>query len=113
MRDETNGQLLRIYIGEADTWRGKPLYQQIVEQARKQQLAGVTVTRGIEGFGASSRIHKTSALAVRQDTPLVIELADSEEKLKGFLPTVDEMVNDGLVTLNESRLILYRQPSTA
>jgi uncharacterized protein len=56
MRDETNGRLLRIYIGETDSWQGKPLYQQIVEQARKQQLAGLTVTRGIEGFGASSRL---------------------------------------------------------
>ncbi len=85
MSAETNGQLLRIYVSEADTYQGKPLYQQIVEQARKQRLAGVTVTRGIEGFGASSRVHKATALAARKNTPVVIEFADTEEKLKGFV----------------------------
>lgn len=111
MRTETAGQLLRIYSGEADTWQGKPLYQQIVEKARKRELAGVTVTRGIQGFGVSSQVHRATALGIRRGTPVLIELADTEEKLRGFIPELNAMVESGLVTLNESRLIWYRRTS--
>jgi uncharacterized protein len=108
MRTDIDGEMLRIYIGEADTWHGRPLYEQIVERARKAPLAGVTVVRGIYGFGASSRIHAASIRRIREDVPLVIEIADTAEKLRAFMPVLDEMVQAGLVTLEGSQLISYR-----
>ncbi|HUJ54907.1 MAG TPA: DUF190 domain-containing protein [Gaiellaceae bacterium] len=85
--DVPGGKMLRIYIGEDDTWRGRPLYQQIVERARKEHLAGVTVMHGICGFGASSRIHNARNRRIREDIPIVIEIADTEERLRAFVPS--------------------------
>jgi hypothetical protein len=105
---EGKGKLLRIFIGESDTWHGKPLYQAIVERARELGLAGATVIRGIEGFGADSRIHTARILRLSEDLPVVIEIVDTEEKLQPFLPLVDEMVSEGLLTSETVEVIAYR-----
>jgi uncharacterized protein len=108
MRTEVpNGQMLRVYIGEADTWHGRSLYQQIVEGARARHLAGVTVLHGICGFGASSKLHMARIGRVKQDLPVVIEIADSEDRLTSFLPVLDEMLTGGLVTLECAELSAY------
>lgn len=109
---ERNGKLLRIFIGESDTWHGRPLYQAIVERARQEGLAGATVIRGIEGFGASSRIHTARILRFSEDLPLVIEIVDSDDKIGSFLPALDAMVKVGLVTLEPVEVIAYRGRST-
>ena len=102
--------LLRIFIGESDRHEGKPLYEVIVLKARELHLAGATVLRGAMGFGASSRIHTTKILRLSIDLPLVIEIVDSEEKINGFLPVLDQMMGGGLVTLEKVRVIHYRTP---
>lgn len=108
MKLEGGGKLLRIFIGESDTWHGKPLYQAIVERLRDEGLAGATVLRGIEGFGANSRLHTARILRLSEDLPLVIEVVDAEEKIAGVLPLLDEMVTEGLVTLERVEVIAYR-----
>jgi PII-like signaling protein len=100
--------LLRIFIGESDRWRHQPLYEALVLKAREMHLAGATVLRGPMGFGKSSRLHTSKILRLSMDLPLVIELVDSEEKLNGFLPVLDEMMKGGLVTLEKVRVIDYR-----
>jgi PII-like signaling protein len=107
---EGDGQLLRIFVGESDRWHGKPLYEAIVERARKEGLAGATVVRGLEGFGAHSRLHTTRILRLSEDLPVVIELVDTSEKIDAFLPGLDEMVSEGMVTLEKVRVIAYRAP---
>ena len=102
------GKLLRIFIGESDTWHGKPLYQAIVERLREEGLAGATVLRGIEGFGASSRLHTARILRLSEDLPLVIEVVDDQDKIARALPVLDEMVTEGLVTLERVEVIAYR-----
>ena len=108
MRIEGEGKLLRVFVGESDTWHGKPLYQAIVERVRKEGLAGATVVRGIEGFGASSRIHTARILRLSEDLPVLIEIVDSDDKIRGIIPILDEMVGDGLVTLERVEVIAYR-----
>jgi len=110
---EREGKLLRIFIGESDTWHARPLYQAIVERARKEGLAGATVIRGIEGFGASSRIHTARILRFSEDLPLVIEIVDSEDKIDTFLPALADMVKEGLVTLERVEVIAYRGRDTS
>ena len=110
MKLEGDGQLLRIFVGESDRWHGKPLYEAIVERARKEGLAGATVVRGLEGFGAHSRLHTTRILRLSEDLPVVIELVDTSEKIDAFLPGLDEMVSEGMVTLEKVRVIAYRAP---
>jgi hypothetical protein len=105
---EGRGKLLRIFIGESDTWHGKPLYQAIVERVRESGLAGATVVRGIEGFGADSRIHTARILRLSEDLPVLIEIVDTEEKISAILPVLDEMVTEGLVTLEAVEVIAYR-----
>ncbi len=100
--------LLRIFIGESDKWQHKPLYEAIVLKARELHLAGATVLRGPMGFGKSSRLHTAKILRLSMDLPLVIEIVDSEEKIQGFLPVLDEMMKGGLVTLEKVRVIDYR-----
>ncbi len=100
--------LLRIYIGESDKWQHKPLYEAIVLKAREMHLAGATVLRGPMGFGKSSRLHTSKIVRLSMDLPLVIEIVDSEDKINGFLPTLDEMVGGGLVTLEKVKVIHYR-----
>ena len=106
--------LLRIFIGESDRWHNQPLYEAIVLKAREMHLAGATVLRGPMGFGKSSRLHTAKLLRLSQDLPLVIEIVDSQEKINGFLPVIDEMIKGGLVTLEKARVIDYRatEPST-
>ena len=100
--------LLRIFIGEADRYKEKPLYEQIVLTARGLHLAGATVTRGIMGFGAASRVHTAKLLRLSEDLPVVVELVDTEENLNKLLPFLDEVVSGGLITLEKVRVIRYR-----
>jgi len=103
-----DAMLLRIFLGESDRWKHQPLYEAIVLKAREMHLAGATVLRGPMGFGKSSRLHTAKILRLSMDLPLVIEIADTEEKLNSFLPVLDEMMQGGLVTLENVRVIDYR-----
>ncbi|SOD89987.1 DUF190 domain-containing protein [Streptomyces sp. Ag109_G2-15] len=98
---------LTVYIGEDDTWHHKPLYSEIVHRAHAAGLAGASVFRGIEGFGASSRIHTTRLLSLSEDLPVAIVVVDTEERVRAFLPQLDELVAEGLVTLEECEVIRY------
>jgi len=100
--------LLRIFIGESDKHQGRPLYEQIVLKARELNLAGATVVRGILGFGADSRIHAAKLLELSEDLPMVIEIVDSQEKIDTLMPFIDQQVVEGLVTLEEVKVIKYR-----
>lgn len=108
MKLPEEGMLLRIFIGESDSFKGKALYEQIVLKAREMNLAGATVTRGIMGFGADSRMHSAKLLRLSEDLPVVIELVDTEENLNKLLPFLDETVQEGLITLEKVRVIKYR-----
>lgn len=108
MKIEGDALLLRIFIGESDTWKGKPLYEAIVLKAREEGLAGATVLRGLEGFGANSRIHTARILRLSEDLPIVIELVDREERIRAILPALDEMVTEGMITLEKVQVITYR-----
>ena len=99
--------LLRIFIGESDTFEGKPLYEAIVTSARKQHLAGATVLRGPMGYGHSSRLHTSKILRLSEDLPLVIEIVDGEERINAFLPLLDAMMTSGLVTLEKVQVVQY------
>jgi uncharacterized protein len=100
--------LLRIFFGESDRWKHQPLHEAIVLKARELHLAGATVLRGPMGFGKSSRLHTAKILRLSMDLPLIIEIVDTEEKIQGFLPTLDEMMKGGLVTLEKVKVIHYR-----
>ena len=106
--------LLRIFIGEDDKFGGSPLYEAIVLKARELHLAGATVLRGPMGFGASSRLHTTKILRLSEDLPLVIEIVDSEDKINGFLPTLDNMMasGSGLITLEKVQVLQYGAKGT-
>ena len=101
-------KLLRIFIGESDIYMHRPLYEVIVEEARKCGLAGATVLRGILWFGANSRIHTTKILRLSEDLPVVVEIVDAEDKIEAFLPALDEMIGEGMVTLEKAQVITYR-----
>jgi PII-like signaling protein len=105
---EGEGKLLRIFVGESDRHEGKPLYQAIVERVRAEGLAGATVIRGIEGFGASSRLHTSRILRLSQDLPIVVEVVDTSERIDELLPMLDDMVGDGMVTVEKAHVIAYR-----
>jgi PII-like signaling protein len=115
MKIEGDGLLLRVFCGESDTWHGKPLYEAIVETVRAEGLAGATVIRGIEGFGARSRIHTSRILRLSEDLPVVIELVDRAEQIESVLPKLDEMIDEGMITLEKVQVIAYRadQPPSA
>lgn len=102
------GQLLRVFIGESDRWEGKPLYEAIVQAARRQGLAGATVFKGVEGFGAHSRVHTARILRLSEDLPVLVEIVDTEEKIQAFLPVLDGMVREGLVTVEKATVLFYR-----
>lgn len=102
------GLLLRIFIGETDTHKGKSLYETIVLKARELNLAGATVFRGIMGYGAASRIHSIKLLRLSEDLPVVIEIVDSEENIKKIIPFLDETVKEGLITMEKVKIITYR-----
>jgi PII-like signaling protein len=105
---EGEGKLLRIFIGESDKHGRKPLYQAIVEMLREEGLAGATVLRGIEGFGATSRLHTARILRLSEDLPIVIEVADTAERIEAIMPRIDEMVTEGMVTLEKVEVVSYR-----
>ncbi len=108
MKLPEEGMLLRIFIGESDSYKGKPLYEQIVLKAREMNLAGATVTRGLMGFGAHSRMHSAKVLRLSDDLPMVVEVVDTEENLNRLMPFLDETVEEGLITLEKVRVIKYR-----
>jgi PII-like signaling protein len=100
--------LMRIHIGESDTWHRKPLYEAIVEMLRKEGFSGVTVLRGVGGYGGSSVYHTDKLLRLSQDLPIILEVIESQERIDQILPRLDEMVEGGLITLEKVRVILYR-----
>lgn len=108
MDADSPGMLLRIFIGDSDRYQGRPLYEALLVRAREMGLAGATVIRGVAGFGAHSRIHTAKVLRLSEDLPVVVEIADTEEKIQGFLPVVSQMVQEGLVTLERVHVVLYR-----
>ncbi len=108
MKIPEQGYLLRVFIGEDDRWQGTPLYEAIVVKARALHLAGATVLRGPMGFGAHSRLHTAKVLRLSEDLPIVIEIVDSKEKIDELLPFIEEMVQEGLVTLERVQVIKYR-----
>lgn|SRR5689334_5126951 len=107
-RFEGERTLMRIHIGESDHWHGKPLYQAIVELLRREKFSGVTVLRGVGGYGGSSVYHTEKVLRLSQDLPIVIEVVESAERIEQILPQLDSMVEGGLITLEKVRVILYR-----
>lgn len=107
------GHLLRIFIGEGDRHDGKPLYEWIVLRAREHGLAGATVLRGIEGFGARSRLHTTKILRLSEDLPIIVEIVDTLEKIDGFLPIVDGVIEEGLATVERVQIRFYRSGKRA
>ncbi|MGH7826252.1 MAG: DUF190 domain-containing protein [Candidatus Binatia bacterium] len=105
------GSLLRIFIGESDKHRGMPLYEWIVRKAREEGLAGATVLRGLEGFGAHSRVHTAKILRLSADLPIVVEIVDTLEKIEAFLPIIDDAISEGLATLERVQIRFYRSGS--
>jgi PII-like signaling protein len=108
MRIPAEGKLLRVFIGEADQWEGRPLYEAIVQEARRAGLAGATVTKGFLGFGRKSHMHTAKLLRLSEDLPVIIEIVDGEDKINAFIPRLDEMVQEGLVTLERVQVVMYR-----
>jgi uncharacterized protein len=107
-RFEGERTLMRIHIGESDRWHGRPLYEAIVELFRREKFSGVTVLRGVGGYGSSSIYHTEKILRLSQDLPIVIELVEFTERIEKILPQLDGMIGGGLVTLEKVRVILYR-----
>lgn len=102
------GHLLRIFLGESDRHEGAPLYEWIVREARRRGLAGATVLRGLEGFGAHSRMHTAKILDLSSDLPIIVEIVDTIEKIEAFLPILDAAVQDGMATLEKVDIRFYR-----
>jgi len=111
MKLSEDGQLLRVFIGESDTWQGEPLYRAIVLKARELGLAGTTVLRGPMGFGVNSRVHTTRLLELSTDLPIVVEIVDTADKIESLLPFLDETVAEGLFTIEAVRVLRYRHSS--
>lgn len=103
------GTLLRLFIGEADKHAGEPLHEWIIHKARENGLAGSTVLRGLEGFGAHSKIHTAKILMLSEELPLIVEIVDTKEKIEAFLPVVDAALSEGLATLEDVRIRFYRK----
>jgi hypothetical protein len=108
MRLPRDATLLRLFVGESDKCDGRPLYEIIVERARERGLAGATVLRGVLGYGANSRIHTSKILRLSEDLPMVVEIVDEQEKIEAFLTEIDELIDEGLATLERAEVILYR-----
>jgi len=100
-------KLLRIYFGEDDKWKGKPLYRAIVEKCRELDVAGATVYRGVEGYGASTLIRRSHLLSISHDAPVMVSIVDSEEKIRNLIPVLDEMVGEGLIAMSDVEVIKY------
>jgi PII-like signaling protein len=108
MKINEDGMLLRIFIGESDTFHGKPLYEAIVQKARELGMAGATVFRGVEGFGKTSIVHKARLLELSTDLPIVIEIVDRQDRMDAFLPHLDTLITGGLATLEPVKVLVYR-----
>ena len=108
MKTEGGAQRLRVYIDENDQWHNKPLYAALVERCRTAGIAGATVVRGIEGYGAHGRVHTARILQLGEALPIVVEIIDAAERVQSFLPILDEMLAEGLVTVEEVRSVVYR-----
>lgn len=113
MKLEGEGKLLRIFIGESDRWHQKPLYEQIVQTARGMGMAGATVLRGIEGFGANSHLHTTRILRLSEDLPLVIEVVDTAAKVDAFVEAIEPMIEEGMITSERVQVLKYRANTQA
>ena len=111
MKSNEDGTLLRVFIGESDVDGGRPLYERIVDKARQLGLAGATVLRGSEGFGANSVVHKAQLLEMSTDLPIVIEIVDTDDKINLLLPELDRIVHEGMITMEHVRILLYRHNS--
>lgn len=109
MKLPSEAEILRVFIGEGDKCCGRPLYEAIVETAKKRGLAGATVLRGTLGFGAHSRLHTAKLLRLSEDLPMVVEIVDAPDKIEAFIPDLDNMVSEGLVTIEKVRVIMYRK----
>lgn len=107
MKIEGPALRLTIFVGESDQWRHRPLYHEVVARAHAAGLAGASVLRGIEGYGASSRIHTTRILSLSEDLPLAIVIVDAQEKIRAFLPTLDELITEGLVIIDPVEVVRY------
>ena len=107
MKLEGKAKMLRIHFGEDDRWQGKPLYQAIVEKCRELDIAGATVYRGVEGYGASTLIRRTHLLSFSSDAPVMVTVIDSEEKILELLPHLDQMVPEGLIAISEVEVVKY------
>ena len=108
MHTDSTGVLLRIFIGESDRFEHKPLHEAIVKKARELGISGATVLQGSMGFGANSVIHNDRVLAMSSDLPIVIEIVDARDKIEQLLPLLDNMVQDGMITMEEVRIVMYR-----
>ena len=111
MQLPSEAKLLRIFIGEADRFDGKPLYEAIVHLARQKGMAGATVLRGLMGFGAHSRLHTAKVLRLSEDLPMIVEIVDAPEKIEALLPELDHMIKEGLVTFEKVNVFAYRHNS--
>ncbi|HWB14407.1 MAG TPA: DUF190 domain-containing protein [Pirellulales bacterium] len=108
MKLSEDGQLLRVFVGESDTWQGEPLFRAIVLKARELGLAGATVLHGTMGFGAASRVHTSRLLDLSTDLPIVVEIVDTADKIQSLLPFLDETVQEGMITIESVRVLKYR-----
>ncbi|MBN2583885.1 MAG: DUF190 domain-containing protein [Planctomycetes bacterium] len=113
LEGQQEAELLRIFIGESDRYEGRPLFEAIVAAARKRKLAGATVLKGIMGFGKNSHLHAASVLRLSEDLPIVVEIVDRTERIEAFLPEVNRMVADGMVTVEKVRVLAYRDRGDA
>jgi PII-like signaling protein len=113
LRVPTDAVLLRIFIGESDTCRSRPLYEAIVLKAREMHIAGATVLRGPMGFGHSSRLHTAKILRLSEDLPLVIEIVDAQDQIDALLSALDGMIGSGLVTLEKVKVLRYGETGGA
>ena len=107
MKRVEQGQRVRIYVGERDQWQGKILYAAIVQEARRRGLAGATVARGVMGYGAHSAVHEPHLFELHGHLPVVVEIVDTAEKVAAFLPCLDDMVQEGLITTSEVGIVRY------
>lgn len=108
MKIEGEGRLVRIYLGEQDDWKGVPLHEAIVLRAHELGLAGATVLRGLMGYGAQGRLHAAKVVRLAEDLPVVVEIVDRADRIEAFLPELDAMVREGLVTVERVRIARYR-----
>ena len=108
MQLPSEAERLRIFVGQSDKQQGRPHYEVIVEEARRRGMAGATVYRGMSGFGANSRIHTSKILRLSEDLPMIAEIVDKPARIPSFLPYVDEIIDEGLATLEKVNVIVYR-----